>query len=171
MLAARRRTPGDEWHRAEAALRLMSDVALRWDEIINLRLTDVWIGSSPAPHIVVTNESRAALKTRNARRVLPLNGMETIREVRALYDLRSSRFGGDKMILPISGSRTDSGDRIHDLVTEALRRRAGRGASSSLHSRHVTRKLTQFCSVQARTSADRLASGPIPSPHEQDTDT
>ncbi|HNG04116.1 MAG TPA: hypothetical protein PLQ71_19680 [Nitrospira sp.] len=161
MLAARRRTPGDEWHRAEAALRLMSDVALRWDEIINLRLTDVWIGSSPAPHIVVTNESRAALKTRNARRVLPLNGMETIREVRALYDLRSSRFGGDKMI-PLLGAdledrATDSGDRIHDLVTEALRRASG---AWGIHP-HCTRGTVITSEIDAVLSPSRHERRPI----------
>lgn len=155
MLAARRQSPGDEWHRAETALRLMFDVAMRWDEVVSLRLADVWVGSVPPPHIVVTYESRASLKTTNARRVLPLKSEETIRELRTLYELRRARFGEDKLV-PLLGAdleeRTvDTSSRIHDLVTQALRQASG---SSDVHP-HCTRGTVITGEIDALMSADQ----------------
>lgn len=162
MLARQRQHLGDDWHRAEVALQLMLDAALRWDEVANLRICDVAL-KSRTPHIVITQESRAALKSDNAARVIALHLAETVDALLALHALRVARYPDDPLV-PLFGDDGESRDagcaeRIHDLVTDALRRASG---SSRLHphsTRHtvITRQVSEILRPQPPEHCRALA--------------
>lgn len=154
LLTRKRERPGDDWHRAEVALRLTLEGVLRWSEVANLRVCDVALRAG-APHIVVTQESDAALKTSNAPRVLPLCTEETLDALSELHQLRLARYPTNGLV-PLLGDddeerATESTERIHALVTDALRRASG---SAHLHP-HSTRHTVITREVRALLLPER----------------
>lgn len=98
LLEARSHTVGDDPHLAAVALRLALTHPLRWDEIAKLRVGDVWAGEGRC-HVVVTEESGAAVKTKNSPRVLPVDDAEAASSLRGLRELRQARFPNDPWVV------------------------------------------------------------------------
>lgn len=122
-LRANQRRTGDPWHRAYLALSLLLTIELRWDELAHLRLEDIHLGPSE-PHVVITRESGARLKSKNAKHVAVLGNPTLAAELRVLLSQREASFPMDSRI-PFFGDETesrscDSLDHIHDLITQAL---------------------------------------------------
>ncbi len=120
--------PGDEYHLAYVALRLMSANALRWDSVAHIRLCDLAL-TCRSPHLVICKEAGADLKTGNAPRVILLTDPELVQGLTTITELRKARFPHD-LLVPVFGdlhhSRSiETAGRIHTLITDALWRATG----------------------------------------------
>lgn len=120
---ARKSYVGDDWHLAAVALQLLAQHPHRWDEVANLRLCDLKLDSKN-PHLVISYEANANLKTRNAPRVLEIEDKELVANLKEIYAQRVARFSGD-LLVPIFGDNdnprtTGAADRIHQLIDQAL---------------------------------------------------
>ena len=166
MLESQRKRPGDDVHRAEVALRLMFDHPLRWDEVASIRLCDLAL-STEVPHLAITDESGADLKTRNAPRVLRLNSRKTIDALAVLHAVRLAQYPSDLKV-PLFGdddrrrvtdSRHDkTSQRIHDLISETLWRSTGSVFITPHNCRHtvITRELHAILDTSRHDSATPL---------------
>lgn len=123
LLSAMQATPGDDWHLAATALRLILEQPHRWDAIACLRLGDMALDVADA-HLAITWGAGANLKSDNALRVLLIKDPELTDNLRAICALRAARFQNDKLV-PLFGDdhdprNNDAARRIHTLITEAL---------------------------------------------------
>uniref|UniRef100_Q47GA6 Uncharacterized protein n=1 Tax=Dechloromonas aromatica (strain RCB) TaxID=159087 RepID=Q47GA6_DECAR len=123
LLDQRQKVPGDDYHLATIALRLLARHPLRWDSVAHLRLGDLAL-DNPRPHLAITAEAGANLKTDNAVRVIRLTDPELVNGLLLLMQLRSARFPDDTQ-LPIFGDAHDPRTiertgNIHQLITSAL---------------------------------------------------
>ena len=123
ILRAKQGRIGDPWHRASLAFSLLLTIELRWDELAHLRLEDIHLGPAE-PHVVITRESGARLKSKNAKHVAVLGNPTLVKELHVLLSQRKASFPMDSRI-PFFGDETESRgceslDHIHDLITQAL---------------------------------------------------
>lgn len=119
---------GDDWHLAAVALQLLLQQPHRWDGIANLRLCDVLL-EVDHPHLVITWEAGADLKTGNAPRVLDIFEEELVASLEEICEQREARFPNDRLVR-IFGDNDDprttrTARRIHILICEALTRATG----------------------------------------------
>lgn len=128
LLKAQQNNIGDDWHLASVALQLLFHDPHRWDGVANLRLCDLNLDGAH-PHLVITYEAGADLKSGNAPRVLELLDNELVSELKLIREQRAARFPNDDLVR-IFGDHDDprtirTAGRIHVLVGEALARATG----------------------------------------------
>jgi hypothetical protein len=128
LLKAQQNDIGDDWHLATVALRLLFLDPHRWDGVANLRLCDLKVDGTH-PHLVITYEAGANLKSGNAPRVLELFDRELVAELKLISEQRAARFPNDELVR-IFGDHDDprttlTAGRIHVLIGEALARATG----------------------------------------------
>ena len=119
---------GDDWHLAAMALQLLLQHPHRWDGVANLRLCDLAV-EGDHPHLVITWEAGADLKTGNAPRVLELLDKKLVAELLTICAQREARFPNDRLVR-IFGDNDDprttfTPTRINVLIGEALKRATG----------------------------------------------
>lgn len=122
-LDQQRYVPGDDYHLAAIALRLLAQHALRWDSVAHLRLGDLALDIA-RPHFAITEESGANLKSDNAVRVIRLTDPALVTDLFLLTQLRTARFPNDALV-PIFGDANDPRTikrtrNVHQLITNAL---------------------------------------------------
>ncbi len=128
LLKAQQNNIGDDWHLATVALQLLFHDPHRWDGVANLRLCDLHVDGAH-PHLVITYEAGADLKSGNAPRVLELLDNELVTELKLIREQRAARFPNDDLVR-IFGDHDDprttrTAGRIHVLIGEALARATG----------------------------------------------
>lgn len=123
LLLRQQKNPGDDYHLAYIALRILRLHPMRWDALAHLRLCDLAL-DDPSPHLVICKSAGAALKTDNAPSVHQLTDPELIENLGVIVDLRTTRFPGDLQV-PIFGDPNDprsieTASRVHRVLTDAL---------------------------------------------------
>lgn len=128
LLLMQRKNPGDDYHLAYIALRILRLHPMRWDAIAHLRLCDLAL-DAPTPHLVVCKDAGADLKTDNAPSVHELTDPELVENLSVIVGIRNTRFPGDFQI-PIFGDvnnprSIETASRVHRILTDALWRASG----------------------------------------------
>lgn len=154
--------PGDDYHLAAIALRLLAQHALRWDSVAHLRLVDFALENA-RPHLAITKEAGANLKSSNAVRVIRLTDHELVRDLRLLAQLRRTRFPNDALV-PIFGDANDPRSiertrNVHQLITDALWRATGSSVVCVHDLRHrvITDRIHTHLAPGAHLIFDTLA--------------
>jgi hypothetical protein len=128
LLRAQTISIGDDWHLAAVALQLLFHDAHRWDGVANLRLCDLMLDGAH-PHLVITYEAGAELKSGNAPRILKLFDKELVAELKDICEQRAARFPNDRLVRVFGDNdhprTTLTAQRIHVLIGEALARATG----------------------------------------------
>lgn len=173
LLRSRINVAGDIYFKSWVALLILGEGAFRWDEIIHIRLIDIELNGMQ-PHVVITWESGARLKSENAPRVVPISSATDA--TRVLCALRSARFPGDRLV-PIFGKENNSrlddlkddtgrnGEKHNDgalmntLVTEALRCATGSNAISphTLRGAFISKEVRTLLASDRKGEFDTLA--------------
>lgn len=120
--------PGDDHHLAFVALGILKAHPLRWNALAHLRLCDLALDVS-CPHLVISKEAGANLKSDNAPSVLRLTDSQLRENLTVIANLRRSRFPGDPLV-PVFGDNKnprsiETASRVHRLLTDALWRATG----------------------------------------------
>lgn len=162
LFEGQRRRLGDDYHLASIAILLLAELPLRWDSVAHLRLCDLTL-TVPCPHLAITEEAGANLKSRNAVRVLRLTNQNLVRDLELLADVRRARFPDDPYV-PLFGDANDprsneTANRVHRLITDALWRATGSPVICVHDLRHhaITRRIHSFLSPGAHLTLDTLA--------------
>lgn len=152
---------GDDFHLAGVALRLLARHPLRWDSLAHLRLCDLALENA-TPHLVITEEAGANLKSDNAIRVIRLIDLDLVGELKQLAELRRARFPRDNLVA-IFGDAThprslETAKRIHRLITDALWHATGSPVICVHDLRHrvITDRIHALLSPNAHLQFDTL---------------
>lgn len=161
LLDAQKTHSCDDYHLASIALRLLGQLPLRWDSVAHLRLCDLAL-DNPSPHLSVSQESGADLKSGNAIRVLRIRDSQLLMDLQEIAELRRSRFPGDiqvRIFGDINDPRTiDTAKRIHHLITEALWHATGSPVACVHDLRHrvITDRIQTLLAPNAHLRFDTL---------------
>lgn len=120
--------PGDICERAAILLRLLLFCPMRWNEVISLRVCDVFLGKTES-FLVVTPEAGSNLKSENAKRIIPFNDIVLVEGMCDLQRRRRQQHPGREAIT-LFGDLDDndevmSKERIETLLFDALRTATG----------------------------------------------
>ncbi|QEL66529.1 hypothetical protein OTERR_30530 [Oryzomicrobium terrae] len=119
---------GDLYDRAATVLLLLLNCPMRWQEVMGLRVLDV-CAEEKHPHVVVTAEAGTDLKSENANRVIPFSDPVLQKRLQALHTLQRQRHPSQQRVPlfgnPLDVQRNSADDRLHDLLSMALRLATG----------------------------------------------
>ena len=154
--------PGDDFHLASIVLRLLAQHPLRWDSVAHLRLCDLPLDHA-SPHLSISEEAGADLKSDNASRVIRLIDPDLVCDFQKLVELRRARFPTDEHV-PVFGDVNDprtieTAARVHRLVTDALWRATGSPVICvhDLRHRAITDRIHTLLAPDAHLKFDTLA--------------